>query len=246
MMNQLRTFMDNVSFSDSKWRKQYRIGMVLAGIIIGIMITNWAVPEQIGFFITSYLLGVPCVIALADRENLYGNILGILSNVCEIIIYAKFEVWGMVYAGIYFGFMHIVGLFRGKNKKNLDTDGKIKITSSSRLEFLLTVGFIIVGLIMLLFFGKFFGFTKSPGLLGGLFYYGNIATFIISVCSQYFMIMGKNEGWWGWFTSNFINFFLSLVSGNIWFMFRDVLYQINSVLSIYSWTSIKKHGIKKH
>lgn len=236
-------FMNKVALSDGAWRKQYIILIILSGLLIGSFITQWGTVSltdpstwtEVGFFITAYCLGVPCVVALSDRHGIGGNVLGLMSNVGEMLIFWYFGTFGMVFAGAYFGLTHVIGLFRWNGDKFTGDDGKVKISKMKREQAIFTALFIVVGLIALVFFGDVFGFVKGVGTLGTLVWVGNLLTFVISVTAQFLMIIGLQESWLFWFLSNFVNFFLNLTSGNVWFMARDVLYQVNAWFAMYSW-----------
>lgn len=265
-------FMNKVALEDGAWRKQYIILIILTGLLIGSFITNWnsvvltdpTTWTEVGFFITAYCLGVPCVVFLSDRAGMSGNILGIMSNIGEMLIYFYFGTFGMLFAGAYFGITHIVGIVRwndlylttliwisGKTQGNrigawadekivkaktyTDNTGKVKIGLMNKWHTAFTILFIIAGLVALVFFGDVFGFERGAGTLGLLVWLGNLLTFVISVTAQFLMIVGLKESWTFWFSSNFVNFFLNLTAGNFWFMIRDVLYQVNAWLAMYNW-----------
>lgn len=229
-------FWDNLFLKDGKYQKLLIFGLFISGLIYGISITNFGVPKEVGFFITAYLLGVPCVIALGDREGMWGNVLGLLSNFGEVAINWYFGAFGMLFSGIYFGITHIYGLIRNANPNNRDENGKMKVSKLSAYQGKLTLAFLVIGVIVMLFFGQYIGFERD---LTSVFYWLNIASFIVSITSQYLMIVGKKESWYGWFTSNVINFPINLMAGNLWFMFRDAIYQVNCVRTIYIQKRIK-------
>lgn len=237
------SFMNKVALEGGSWRNIYVVGIILVGLVIGFFITNWSgvvisdpsTWTEIGFFITAYCLGVPCVVFLANREGTLGNILGILSNIGEMLIFWYFGTMGMVFAGAYFGLTHLIGLVRWNDAKFKDESGKVKIGTMKKEQTIFTGIFIVIGLILLVFFGGVFGFVQGAGTLGLLIWLGNLLTFVISVTAQFLMIIGLKESWTFWFSSNFINFFLNLTSGNVWFMARDVLYQVNAWLAMYDW-----------
>ena len=225
------SFWDNLFLEDGNYKKILMILLFVSGIVYGVSITDFSQWEQVGFFATAYLLGVPCVLALGDRDGKWGNILGLLSNVGEVVINWYFGAFGMVFSGFYFGMTHILGLIRNKNPKNKDKNGKIKVSKLNSVEANFTLAFLFIGLIAMLFFGQYLGFERD---FASIFYWLNIATFVISITSQYLMIVGKKEAWYGWFTSNLVNFPINLIAGNFWFMFRDAIYQVNAIRTIYS------------
>lgn len=240
-------FWDNLFLPDGRFRNLFNIGLILSGILFGLSITNFTDPKQIAFFVTSYLLGVPCVIALADRRGIAGNLLGILSNFGEVAINILFKTYGMAISGVYFGLMHVIGMYRWNNPKFVDEDKKVKVSKLQKEQVAFTAAFMVVGLIVLVFAGGPLGFSYAPigtgswaTILGHVFYWGNLATFVVSVLSQYLMIMGKSISWFGWGASNVINFILNLMVGNFWFMFRDAIYQANVTSAIYSWKKAEK------
>lgn len=230
-------FWDNIFLADGKWRKWFIGVLFLSGLVFGVSITDFSQWDQVGFFVTAYLLGVPCVIALADREGQWGNWLGLASNIGEIVINIAFGAIGMAISGIYFGFMHIVGLVRWNSPKHQAEDGKVEISKMQKEQIIFTGIFLVAGLVFMTFFGHLLGFERN---FVSVFYWLNIATFVISVTSQFLMIMGKTVSWWGWFSSNFVNFAINFMTGNFWFMFRDVIYQANSIGAIYAWKRAEK------
>ena len=235
---QTYNFWDNIFMADGKYRKIFNSLLIIVGLIFGISITDFSVWTEVVFFITAYCLGVPCVIALGDRDGKLGNWLGILSNVGEMATFAYFGTWGMVVSGLYFGFMHVVGLFRWTNPSQQGDDGKVVIGKMEKEQLYVTIVFFFLGLFALVFFGEYLGF--SLGTMNPWVYWANILTFAVSITSQFLMIMGKKVSWLGWGTSNFINFGLNLTSGNFWFMIRDVIYQVNAVASYYQWSKVEK------
>lgn len=231
----MRLFLNKIALVDGRYRKQYIFTLLILGISLGIYITDFKDLSQIGFFITAYLLGVPCVIGLADRLPRAGNWLGILSNIGEMAINAFFGNWGLTIAGLYYGITHIVGLKTWTKKENQDSDGRIKVNKMDRFWTIFTIIFGILGFIFLYKFGYLIGFTTDGTTLGNIIFYGNLIAYILGILSQFLMIMRKAFAWVGWFTSNFFWFALDFISGNIWFAIRDVLYQVNASLAIYSW-----------
>lgn len=239
-------FMNETAFSDGKYHKLYVGIIILVGLLIGVMITDWSAvvltdPKtwtEVGFFITAYCLGVPCVVALSDRRGILGNVLGLASNIGEMLIFAYFGTMGMVLAGAYFGITHILAFYRWNAKKFTDENGKVNISGMETEQLVFTLLFGVIGLGSLIVFQDFFGFNISSENVNWLtivIWVGNMLTFVISVTAQYLMLVGKKEAWTYWFSSNFINFFLNFMSGNIWFMARDVLYQVNAWLARYKW-----------
>lgn len=237
------SFWGNLFMQDGKYRKIFNATLIIVGLMFGISITDFSVLSEVIFFITAYVLGVPCVISLADREGNLGNWLGILSNMGEMLVYGYFKTWGMLISGLYFGIMHIVGLIRWNNPKYQDEDGKIDITKSNKEQLIFTIAFFIFGMILIIFAGPLLGFSIEE--MGIWKYSFNILTFAISITSQYLMIMGKSISWLGWGSSNFVNFGLNLTAGNYWFMIRDVIYQLNAIAGFYQWNKLAKESDKK-
>lgn len=231
----MKTFMDNISLANGKWRKQYAITLVVLGLVVGVFVTDWSDKTNWLFYITAYCLGVPCVVSLADRYPKMGNILGISSNVGEIIINTMFGNFGLAFAGIYYGITHIIGLKEWTKESNQDEDGRIKVGKMNAFWVLFTLAFTIVGLIVLIMYGDKIGFTTDGSLMGNIMYWGNIIAYLLGIVSQFLMIMRIDFSWWGWFASNFFWFLLDFGSGNYWFAIRDVLYQTNVVTAIYAW-----------
>ncbi|MGM0164915.1 nicotinamide mononucleotide transporter [Enterococcus sp. DIV1059_2] len=234
----MTTFMngfDSISLSNGKYRKHYMLSLIILGLIIGFFITDFSKPNQIGFFITAYCLGVPCVVTLGDRWPITGNVLGLLSNVGEVLINFSFGNTGLAFAGFYYGGTHIVGLIKAANKNNRDEDNKYKISKLDKwwAWFVLFSG--AVGLFILIHFAPQLGFVSDGTTLGDIRYWGNIIAYLLGILSQFTMIMGIDISWWGWFSSNFFWFLLDLTSGNIWFAIRDVIYEVNCITSIRNW-----------
>lgn len=240
----LKVFMNNISFTNGKYRKKFSYSLVLTGMILGIFLTNWLSLQDIFFYFTAYCLGVPCVVSLGSRYPILGNVLGLLSNIGEIIINAMFGNFGLAIAGIYYGVTHIIGLDMWTKKKNKDEDGNIKVTTMNKFWVIFTIIFSIAGLVVLIKYGDKIGFVNQGGTVGNLLYWGNIIAYLLGIVSQFLMIMRIDFSWWGWFASNFFWFTLDLFSGNIWFAVRDVLYQINVVTAIWNWTNASKKSSK--
>jgi len=231
----MRNFMNNIALSNGKWRKQYALTLVALGLIIGVFLTDWSNKTNWLFYITAYCLGVPCVVSLADRYPKMGNILGISSNVGEIIINAMFGNFGLAFAGIYYGITHLIGLKTWTEESNKDEDGRIKVGKMNTFWTVFTAIFMVVGLFVLLKYGYLIGFTNDGTTLGTVMYWGNIIAYLLGIVSQFLMIMRIDFSWWGWFASNFFWFLLDFGSGNYWFAVRDLLYQTNVVTAIYAW-----------
>lgn len=234
-MTAVTSFMDSISLQNGKWRKQYAVSLVLIGLIIGVFVTDWSDPINWFFYVTAYCLGVPCVVSLADRFPKMGNILGILSNLGEIVINALFGNFGLAFAGVYYGITHLIGLKTWTNEENKDTDGRVKIGKMNTFWVVFTLVFAIVGLAILLLFGDKLGFTTDGSTIGNIMYWGNIIAYLLGIISQFLMIMRIDFNWWGWFTSNFFWFLLDFGSGNYWFAVRDVLYEANTITALYAW-----------
>lgn len=230
------SFWSDLFMADGKYRKVFNASLILIGLVFGIFITDFSQWSEVIFFVTAYVLGVPCVITLADRAGTLGNVLGILSNIGEMATFAFFGTWGMVMSGFYFGIMHVVGLIRWNNPKHQSEDGKVEVSKTDKEQMIFTIVFFLVGLAIIAFFGKYFGFSLNT--MGAFVYWGNVITFAVSITSQFLMIMGKASSWIGWGSSNFINFALNLLSGNFWFMIRDVIYQANAVAGYYQWRKL--------
>lgn len=164
-----------------------------------------------------------------------GNILGISSNVGEIIINSMFGNFGLAFAGIYYGVTHIIGLTTWTDEKNKDEDGRIKVGKMNTFWVIFTAVFMLVGLVVLVLFGDKIGFTTDGSFKGNVMYWGNIIAYLLGIVSQFLMIMRIDFSWWGWFASNFFWFLLDFGSGNYWFAVRDLLYQTNVVTAIYAW-----------
>ena len=104
-----------------KYRLAFVLTLFIIGIIIGVSITDFSdkvnmatayilsdnlstlatgaftipIYRQAIFFVTAFLLGVPCVISLGERLPVLGNTLGLASNVGEIFINALFGNYGL-------------------------------------------------------------------------------------------------------------------------------------------------------
>lgn len=235
-MDKTYGFWDNLFLKGGAYRNFFLWSLFIGGLVFGVSITDFTDWAQVGFFFTAYVVGVPCVISLGGRDGFWGNILGLVSNVGEVAINLYFGSVGMAVSGIYFGLTHLLGLRRNKNEDNLDEDGLIKVSKLEGKQTKFTIGFLIVGIIFMLYFGDLLGFERN---FSSVFYWLNIATFVISILSQYLMIIGKKEAWFGWFSSNFVNFAINGIVGNYWFMFRDVIYQANSIRTMYEQEKIK-------
>lgn len=256
-----------------KYRKYFVMTLLALGIIVGIAITDFSdkvivamsyavndhassitsgtgtfvIYRQAIFFVTAFLLGVPCVISLGERLPVLGNTLGLASNLGEIFINALFGNYGLALAGIYYGLTHVLGLFIQTRSSAKDEDGKVIISKMNPVWIVFTVISLIGGLAILVVYGGALGFSTDGTLAGNLFYWGNLIAYVLGVVSQFLMIMRIDFSWWGWFASNFFWFMLDLASGNLWFAFRDLLYQANVVTALYGWyknSRLQKEKIK--
>ncbi|UMO76893.1 nicotinamide mononucleotide transporter [Enterococcus phage phiSHEF16] len=257
-----------------KYRLAFVLTLFIIGIIIGVSITDFSdkvnmatayilsdnsstlatgaftipIYRQAIFFVTAFLLGVPCVISLGERLPVLGNTLGLASNVGEIFINALFGNYGLALAGIYYGLTHILGLFVQTRDTAKDENGRVIINKMNPIWVVFTIISLIGGLILLVFYGGALGFATDGTLIGDVIYWGNIIAYVLGVVSQFLMIMRIDFSWWGWFASNFFWFTLDLASGNLWFAFRDLLYQTNAVTSIYGWyknSKLQKEKVTK-
>lgn len=236
--NNQYSFWGNLFMGDGKYRKYFNSILIILGLIIGVVVTDFSQWSEVAFFVTAYCLGVPCVITLADREGKLGNILGIMSNIGEMATFAFFGTWGMVLSGLYFGIMHVVGLLRWENPKYQSKDGKVSVTKMNKEQMVFTLVFFVVGMLAVVLLGDSIGFSISS--MGVLVYWLNVVTFAVSITAQFLMIMGRASSWLFWGSSNFVNFTLNLFSGNVWFMFRDVIYQVNAIAGYYQWNKLAK------
>ncbi len=234
-MSKIKYFFDYITGEGSR---KHTIIWFGTAFILTVYSAYWSWSEQadslinIVVFAVTALIGYLCVVALAFRRPLSGNVLGVTANLGEMYTQFHFHNIGMVFSAAYYLVLHIVGLLTWTKKENQDNDGRIK-TSSTDIKFIVfTVLAGMIGCFLLFRYGSRWGLIAEERSYRFVL---NILAFVIGIISQMTMILRKSWSWYLWILSNIIWFTLNLISGNYIFMFQSVLYEWNSILAVYIW-----------
>lgn len=96
------------------------------------------------FYLLVSVIGLLCVVSLSFRKNIAGNGLGMLATAGEVVVQATSGAVGLMLAPLFNFFSHAYGVKYWAN--NTDADGNMIPKSANKYVWLLTIGFIIVGL----------------------------------------------------------------------------------------------------
>ena len=218
-----------------EWAKPWIIIWFTAGVA-ALFTTFWRTTEHAGldwFYFGVSIIGLLCVAALSFRRNIAGNGFGMAATAGESYVQWTAGSVGLMLTPIYNFFTHLYGLYYWS--KNTDGDGNMIPKSANKWIWLVTIAFIVVGL---LFFNTINAKMAELGILpttDDKFYWLNVAAFVVAITAQTTMILRYSLNWWLWLLSNFIWLFVNLMSENYIFAIQTLVYQVNAVIGLYEW-----------
>lgn len=223
----------NYISKNKKGQQHFAIFFVIVGTLIalGITITFWdneaSLYRNIGPGI-SIPVGLLCVYYLGIQRN-FGNFLGILANINEIIVNAMFNNFGFVVSASYFFLSHIIGAFewnKNKDENNVTRVRDANSTNGKRMIF----GFLVIATIfVLLNWSQGWIVAQTP-----LLFWLNIIVMYLSIIAQGAMVMRFRYAWWVWFSVNLFAIPTQFISGNYIFGIMYIFYQINCIIALYA------------
>lgn len=234
-MQKIVKFLDYITGKGSKIHTLIWFGIA---VVLTVYVTYQTIQARtdstlnVIIYAVTALLGYLCVVSLAFRKPLSGNLLGITANIGEMFSQFQFRNIGLAFSAAYYLIMHIIGLLTWTRKENQDEEGKIKTTKTNLGFIVFTIISGLVGCVLLFLYGKQLGLIAEVEPFRFVL---NILAFMIGILSQMIMILRKPWSWYMWLISNVIWFVLNLVSGNYIFMIQSVLYEWNCILAIYVW-----------
>ncbi len=175
------------------------------------------------------------------RKNIAGNGLGMLATAGEVVVQATSGAVGLMLAPLFNFFSHAYGVKYWAN--NTDADGNMIPKSANKYVWLLTIGFIIVGLALFPIINRWldaqgYGVIDDDGsqFLGMIdFFWINVVAFVLSITAQATMILRYSFNWWLWIVVNAVWLIVNIMTGNTIFAIQTVIYQINAVVGLYGW-----------
>ncbi|WP_207801066.1 MULTISPECIES: nicotinamide riboside transporter PnuC [Gammaproteobacteria] len=229
------------------WQRPWAITWFVCGAL-ALFLGFWLTTERTGldiFKLSVALVGLLCVLALAFRKNIGGNGLGMLANVGEIVAQGRSGATGLMMAPIFYFFTHLFGLLHWR--KHQDDKGDMKPQSGSKLLWLITLGFIALGLLLFPWVNsKLQAFAFIPaGSSSAISWLGfnitwyqiNVLAFVLGVTAQTMMILRYAASWWIWIVVNFVWLAVNLANNNMIFAIQTLIYQVNAFIALYEWWS---------
>ena len=236
--------LDNITgFGKHDWSAYWVPIWFICGLL-ALFFGFWTTTEQTAldwFYLLVSVIGLLCVVSLSFRKNIAGNGLGMLATAGEVIVQATSGAVGLMLAPLFNFFSHAYGVKYWAN--NTDADGNMIPKSANKYVWLLTVGFIIVGLALFPIINRWldaqgYGVIDDDGsqFLGMIdFFWINVVAFVLSITAQATMILRYSFNWWLWIVVNAVWLIVNLMTGNTIFAIQTVIYQINAVVGLYGW-----------
>ena len=236
--------LDNITgFGKHDWSAYWVPIWFICGLL-ALFFGFWTTTEQTAldwFYLLVSVIGLLCVVSLSFRKNIAGNGLGMLATAGEVIVQATSGAVGLMLAPLFNFFSHAYGVKYWAN--NTDADGNMIPKSANKYVWLLTVGFIIVGLALFPIINRWldaqgYGVIDDDGsqFLGMIdFFWINVVAFVLSITAQATMILRYSFNWWLWILVNAVWLIVNIMTGNTIFAIQTVIYQINAVVGLYGW-----------
>ena len=236
--------LDNITgFGKHDWSAYWVLIWFICGLL-ALFFGFWTTTEQTAldwFYLLVSVIGLLCVVSLSFRKNIAGNGLGMLATAGEVIVQATSGAVGLMLAPLFNFFSHAYGVKYWAN--NTDADGNMIPKSANKYVWLLTVGFIIVGLALFPIINRWldaqgYGVIDDDGsqFLGMIdFFWINVVAFVLSITAQATMILRYSFNWWLWIVVNAVWLIVNIMTGNTIFAIQTVIYQINAVVGLYGW-----------
>lgn len=236
--------LDNITgFGKHDWSAYWVPIWFICGLL-ALFFGFWTTTEQTAldwFYLLVSVIGLLCVVSLSFRKNIAGNGLGMLATAGEVIVQATSGAVGLMLAPLFNFFSHAYGVKYWAN--NTDADGNMIPKSANKYVWLLTIGFIIVGLALFPMINRWldaqgYGVIDDDGsqFLGMIdFFWINVVAFVLSITAQATMILRYSFNWWLWIVVNAVWLIVNIMTGNTIFAIQTVIYQVNAVVGLYGW-----------
>lgn len=234
--------LDNITgFGKHDWSAYWVPIWFICGLL-ALFFGFWTTTEQTAldwFYLLVSVIGLLCVVSLSFRKNIAGNGLGMLATAGEVIVQATSGAVGLMLAPLFNFFSHAYGVKYWAN--NTDADGNMIPKSANKYVWLLTIGFIIVGLALFPIINRWldaqgYGVIDDDGsqFLGMIdFFWINVVAFVLSITAQATMILRYSFNWWLWIVVNAVWLIVNIMTGNTIFAIQTVIYQVNAVVGLY-------------
>lgn len=236
--------LDNITgFGKHDWSVYWVLIWFSCGLL-ALFFGFWTTTEQTAldwFYFAVSIIGLLCVVGLSFRKNIAGNGLGMLATAGEVVVQATSGAVGLMLAPLFNFFSHAYGVKYWAS--NTDADGDMVPKSANKYVWLLTVIFIIAGLLLFPAINRWlqaqgYGVISDDGsrFLGMIdFFWINVIGFVLSITAQATMILRYSFNWWLWILVNAVWLIVNIMTGNTIFAIQTVIYQVNAVVGLYGW-----------
>ncbi|OOS24163.1 nicotinamide riboside transporter PnuC [Moraxella pluranimalium] len=236
--------LDNITgFGKHDWSVYWVLIWFSCGLL-ALFFGFWTTTEQTAldwFYFAVSIIGLLCVVGLSFRKNIAGNGLGMLATAGEVVVQATSGAVGLMLAPLFNFFSHAYGVKYWAS--NTDADGDMVPKSANKYVWLLTVIFIIAGLLLFPVINRWlqaqgYGVISDDGsrFLGMIdFFWINVIGFVLSITAQATMILRYSFNWWLWILVNAVWLIVNIMTGNTIFAIQTVIYQVNAVVGLYGW-----------
>ncbi|WP_294035466.1 nicotinamide riboside transporter PnuC [uncultured Moraxella sp.] len=236
--------LDNITgFGKHDWSVYWVLIWFSCGLL-ALFFGFWTTTEQTAldwFYFAVSIIGLLCVVGLSFRKNIAGNGLGMLATAGEVVVQATSGAVGLMLAPLFNFFSHAYGVKYWAS--NTDADGDMVPKSANKYVWLLTIVFIIAGLLLFPAINRWlqaqgYGVISDDGsrFLGMIdFFWINVIGFVLSITAQATMILRYSFNWWLWILVNAVWLIVNIMTGNTIFAIQTVIYQVNAVVGLYGW-----------
>ncbi|WP_114800576.1 nicotinamide riboside transporter PnuC [Moraxella canis] len=236
--------LDNITgFGEKDWTTGWVLLWFVSGLI-ALFIGFWTTTDQTRldwFYFAISVVGLVCVVSLSFRKNIAGNGLGMVATAGEVVVQGTSGAVGLMLAPLFNFFTHVYGVKYWSS--HTDADGDMIPKSANKYVWLMTLGFIALGLMLFpLINTKLselgYGVIENDGsrFLGMIdFFWINVVAFVLSITAQTAMILRYSFNWWLWILVNAVWLIVNLMTGNTIFAIQTVIYQINAFVGLYGW-----------
>ncbi len=236
--------LDNITgFGKHDWSVYWVLIWFSCGLL-ALFFGFWTTTEQTAldwFYFAVSIIGLLCVVGLSFRKNIAGNGLGMLATAGEVVVQATSGAVGLMLAPLFNFFSHAYGVKYWAS--NTDADGDMVPKSANKYFCLLTIIFIIAGLLLFPAINRWlqaqgYGVISDDGsrFLGMIdFFWINVIGFVLSITAQATMILRYSFNWWLWILVNAVWLIVNIMTGNTIFAIQTVIYQVNAVVGLYGW-----------
>lgn len=227
----------------NEWAKEWTIIWFFSGVI-ALTIGFWLTTEHLlldWFYLVVSIIGLLCVVSLSFRRNIGGNGLGMVATAGETVVQGTSGAVGLMLAPMFNFFTHAYALYYWS--KNQDGDGNMIPKSATKMVWVITSVFIIIGLAL---FPTVNAWLASKGYVvvandGSQFldmidfFWINVVAFVLSITAQITMILRYSFSWGLWIVVNLVWLIVNLMTQNYIFAIQSLIYQINAVVGLYDW-----------